>query len=65
MSAATPLSIREHTARSHRVAQGDRIHIVPKDVENQDGVTVEHVRNGVALTPKGALLLRQFEERML
>lgn len=62
MSSIAPFPIREHAARPHRVAAGDRVRIgVKYDVHNTDGVTIEHVRDGVALTPKGALLLEQFK----
>lgn len=59
-----PISIREHSARPHQRASMPRVYGV-KDIgiENLDGVTVEHVRGGVPLTPKGALLLRQYRER--
>lgn len=67
MSNAHPISIREYNARPHQRAQSDgrvRVFGVKEvTVENQDGVTVEHVRDGKALTPKGAALLRQFQER--
>ena len=66
MSAANPISIREYGARPHQRGQSDgRLRVFGlKDYENLDGVTVEHVRDGVALTPKGALLLRQYRERV-
>lgn len=64
MTPVIPISIREHAARSHRVAQGDKLRIGVKDEAiNTDGVTVEHVRDGIALTAKGAMLLQQFRER--
>lgn len=65
MTPVQPISIREHAARPHRHDSMPRVYGV-KDIgiENLDGVAVEHVRNGVALTPKGALLLRQYRERV-
>lgn len=63
MSNIAPFPIHEYQARPHRVAQGDRVRVGIKDVENREGMVVEHVRGGKALTPKGAALLQAFERR--
>lgn len=62
MSTVIPFPIREYRARPHQVGQGDRARIGVKDVENHDGVVVEHVRGKKALTPKGVALLKAFSE---
>ena len=60
-----PFPIHEYGARPHQRAQSDgrlRVFNVKEvSVENQSGVTVEHVRDGVAITPKGRILLEEFK----
>jgi hypothetical protein len=62
MSAATPFPIHEYHGRPHQMTPhvGRPLSIVVRDVENEAGVCVEHVRAGKPLTPKGAALLREF-----
>lgn len=63
MSTVIPFPIHSYSARPHRTAQGDRARVGVKDVENPEGIVVEHVRDGKALTPKGAALLREFARK--
>lgn len=63
MNPVIPFPIREYCARPHQVGQGDRVRVGVKDIGTIDGAVVEHVRDGKALTPKGAALLREFARR--
>ncbi len=64
MTAALPFSIHSYSARPHQpTPQGTDRRVYPRVIENEAGLCVEHVRDGKALTPKGAALLREFERR--
>lgn len=59
-----PFPIREYGGRPHQAASYDKRGApVPSDVVNKSSEGITHVRDGKALTPKGALLLKQAQER--
>lgn len=59
-----PFPIREYGGRPHQAAQYDKRGApVPSDAAHFSGVCIEHVRDGKALTAKGALLLKRSQER--
>lgn len=63
MSAATPFPIHNYGARPHQPTPVYERVRLGTDAEHHDGAVVEHVRGGVALTPKGATLLAEFARR--
>ena len=62
MGDVMPFPIHEYGAKPHQSTPQvcDRRVSIGYDIENQAGECVEHVRDGKALTAKGALLLRRF-----
>ncbi len=64
MGDVLPFPIHEYGARPHQTTpQATDRRTYPRIVENEAGICVEHVRNGKALTTKGAALLREFARR--
>lgn len=63
MSAATPFPIHKYGGRPHQPTPVYERVRLGTDAENYDGAVVEHVRDGKALTPKGAALLAEFARR--
>lgn len=62
MTPVIPFRVSEFNgARPHQAAQHDRKGMpVGLGLNNYSGVGITHVRDGKALTPKGALLLQRF-----
>lgn len=60
MTPAIPIRVNEFNGARPHATQKPCMGV--KD-GHTNGVVIEHVRDGRALTPKGALLLRQFVER--
>jgi hypothetical protein len=65
MTAVLPFRVSKYnTARPHQRSYGDLSRVVAKHIEADPCICVEHVRDGKALTAKGAALLRKFRERV-
>ncbi len=59
-----PFPIHEYRARPHQATPLYERVLLGTDVENPDGVVIEHVRGGKPLTPKGRALLEEFARRV-
>lgn len=61
MTPVLPFRVREFNGANPHFALKPCLNA--KNFGNINGAVIEHVRDGRALTPKGAKLLRQFVER--